>query len=161
MKAFKWIVEGRWVLEAFDPGKFLLRKYEEREGWQVQTMSVGFEADNMADAERLAPQFVAVADGRVVDSEAAKAAAPKSGVVIKKEMPSGLLSSIMSQLIDRDVAAVQRLGLKNVTHELGAPDKNGGSLLTLMGELQDGVAYNDLVELVQDEFGIDTLIKQK
>jgi hypothetical protein len=161
MKAFNWLVDNKWALEAFDPGKYLLRKYEEHEGWLCQVMSVGFEAQTGAEAERLAPQFMAVADGRIVDSEAAKKTESKSGVVIKKGMPAGMVTSIMTQLIERDVAAVQRLGLKNVTHELGSPDKNGESLLTIMGELQDGVPYGDFASLIEDEFGLDTLIEQK
>lgn len=160
MKAFRWLTDNVWALEAFDPGKYLLRKYEPREGWLVQVMSVGFEADSMQAAERIAPQFMAVSDGRVVDPAAASSAQSKNTVTVSKQMPAGIISSLLSQLVDADVATVKRLGMRDVRHQLGNPDSNGESELTLMGELASGTSFEDFSDLVQDEFGIDAIIKK-
>lgn len=164
MKAFKWLREGVWALEAFDPGKFLLRKYELRDGWLCQVTSVGFEASTMDKAERLAPQLVAASEGRVLDAEAAKAteaAKAAKAVVITKTIMCGLLPSIIDQLIENDCAMVERLGLRGVAHALGKPDKNGDSLLTLTGALEAGLPYEEFEGLAKDAFGIDIDIKQK
>ena len=160
MKAFKWMVQDKWLLEAFDPGKYLIRKYELHEGWLHQATSVGFEARTGAEAERLALQHMAVADGRVVDGEADKAAASAKTVSVGKWMPAGLVSSTMDGLIQEDVDTVTRLGLRGVLYTLGSPNRNGESLLVLTGVLEEGTSYEEFKDLVMDEFGIDISVKQ-